>query len=248
MTTLLQVPQAAARNGRPSFDLRPGEITVWRVFLDAGPREMQDVMSILPISDLEAALPLRDPVRQHRFLVARAARRAVLGRYLHTTPQALQFDTGEFGKPTVRCPAGRTPLRFNQSRSAHLTLVAVTCESEIGIDVEQIDPAHADYDVACRCFPTSVLRELLRLPPKLWSAGFFERWTRMEAFVKATGRGLPDTLETDHPHGRGDHAEPHEDGWRLHTYRPAPGFIATVAAEEPVMRLRQCDWPRTWTS
>jgi 4'-phosphopantetheinyl transferase len=246
--TSLQAAEATATPTCPPFDLRHGEITVWRVFLDAGPREMQEVMSILRTPDLEAALPLTDPLRRHRFLVARAARRAVLARYLGTSPQALEFDVGEFGKPTLRRPTGRLLLRFNQSRSAHLTLIAVTREHEVGVDVEQVDPAHADRDVACRCFSTSVMRELLRLPAQMWPARFFERWTRMEAYVKATGRGLADALEADRPHCGPADTEPEHDGWRLHTYRPASGFVATVAAESPTVKVRQCDWPRTWTS
>jgi 4'-phosphopantetheinyl transferase len=252
MSVLQQASGAPAGVCGPAFDLNAGEVTVWRVFLDAGPREIHEVMGVLPALELEEALQLVDPIRRHRFLVARAARRVLLARYLDTRPDSLRFDVGAFGKPTVRCHARRPPLRFNQSRSAHLTLIALASEHEIGVDVEQIDPGRADHDVARRCFPSHELQDLLRLPAHMWPAGFFERWTQLEARAKATGRGLAETLQPGSRQHRAVDTEPDAQRatgrWRLHTYRPANGFVASVAVNAAAVTLRQFDWPRTWTS
>src|ERR1041384_7184200 len=46
---------------------------------------------------------------------------------------------------------------------------------------------------------------------------FFEAWTKQEAYVKARGEGL-----SDDPVVFGE-------GWSLHTFEPAPGYIGTLA-------------------
>lgn len=240
----------------PSFDLPPGVVSVWRVFLDAGPRQMRELTTMLPDSEQAEAGRLATPVHRNRFLVARAVRRAVLARYLKCPPETLRFDLGSFGRPTVRSDTGRLLLRFNQSRSAHLALIAVTPAHEIGIDIEQIRLDFADRDVARRCFARSESRELLRLPAHLWPQAFFGCWTRKEAYLKATGQGLSYPLSafavTASPqHGAALVAHRDDptavDRWRMHTYWPAPDFIATVAIDGIAVKLRHFDWPRTWT-
>ncbi len=255
-TAGLGVAEAPAEP-EPSFDLRPGIVAVWRVFLDAGARQVGEFASMLPACELAEATRLATPTHRNRFLVARGARRAVLARYLNCPPEQLRFDIGPFGRPTVRGDTGRPLLRFNQSRSAHLALIAVTLQHDVGIDIEKIRLALADPEVARRCFARNESRELLRLPSHLWPQGFFGCWTRKEAYLKATGQGLSYPLSafevTASPTRDAaliaHREDPKEiDRWRMHTYWPAPDFIASVAVDGIAVNLRHFDWPRHWTS
>jgi 4'-phosphopantetheinyl transferase len=231
-------------------------VSVWRLFLDGGPRQAAAFAAMLPDSERAEAERLATPVHRSRFIVARGVRRAVLARYLKCSPESLQFDRGPFGRPAVHGATGRQLLRFNQSRSAYLSLIAVTPAHDVGIDIEQIRLGMADRDVARRCFARSESRELLRLPADLWPQAFFGCWTRKEAYLKATGQGLSYPLSafavTASPQREAalvaHREDPTEvDRWRMHTYWPAPDFIATVAVDGIAVKLRHFDWPRTWT-
>jgi 4'-phosphopantetheinyl transferase len=241
----------------PSFDLRRGEISVWRIFLDTGPHQLKGFENILPSDELTEAARLATPLHRNRFVVARGVRRAVLARYLKCQPAELRFDHGPHGRPTVTDHPGRSLLRFTQSRSAHLALIAVTSQHDVGIDIEQIRLDLADRDVVRRCFARKESRELLRLPGHLWPQGFFGVWTRKEAYLKATGQGLSYPLDafevTTSPDSEAalvtHRDDPREvDRWQMRTYWPAPNFIATVAVDGVEVKLRHFDWPRTWTS
>jgi 4'-phosphopantetheinyl transferase len=247
----------APREPEPTFELQRGVISVWRVFLDAGPPQVREFEAMLPGEELAQAARLATPAHRARFIVARGVRRALLARYLHSSPHELRFDFGPFGRPTVRGDTGRPLLRFNQSRSAHLALIAVTAAHDVGIDIEQINLDLADRDVARRCFARNESRDLLKLPHHLWPQGFFGCWTRKEAYLKATGQGLSYPLRgfevTTSPGSEAAlvaHSEnPSEvDRWRMHTYWPAPDFIATVAVDGIPVKTAHFDWPRTWTN
>lgn len=89
--------------------------------------------------------------------------RQVLATYLETTPEALEFEAGERGKPRLR-DAG--DVEFNLSHSGELVVVAVTRGRAIGVDVERIDPEHDR------------------------TAAFYEEWVRREATLKCLGVGV----------------------------------------------------------
>ncbi len=227
------------------------------MFLDTGPREIKEFQDTLPAEEVAEAARLATPTHRARFVVARGVRRALLARYLRCTPQGLRFDSGKFGRPTVRGHTGRPLLRFNQSRSAHLSLLAVTLTHDVGVDIEQIRLEFADRTIVGKCFAPKESRELLRLPDHLWPQAFFACWTRKEAYLKATGEGLSYPLSAFEVTASptcdaalvAHRDRPDElDRWRLQTYWPAPDFIASVAIENVAVKLRHFDWPRTWTN
>jgi 4'-phosphopantetheinyl transferase len=86
-------------------------------------------------------------------------------------------------------------VRFNASHSDELALIAVVVGVDIGVDVERIDPRRADPGVAARFFAPAEVEALAGLSGRAWTRGFFDCWTRKEAFVKAVGEGLSYPLD-----------------------------------------------------
>src|SRR4029077_3586273 len=111
----------------------------------------------------------------------------------------------------------------------------------VGVDIEQVRELPEADDIAMRFFSRRERGAYLRLPRRERPQGFFNCWTRKEAFIKALGEGLSHPLDTfDVSLAPGKPAEllrgepvPRDDrGWRLASFSPAPGFVAAVAAEE----------------
>jgi 4'-phosphopantetheinyl transferase len=172
-----------------------------------------------------------------RYIVARACLRQLLAARLGTRPESVELVYGAGGKPALAPWSADTELHFNLSHSDGLTIYAFAQGREIGIDVEAVRlMRHAD-DMAARFFSPHEHRAYQALDPCDRPLGFFQCWTRKEAFIKARGDGL------SYPLARFDVSlaprEPAkilrvEDtpgdrcGWRLASWSPAPGFVAAV--------------------
>ena len=166
---------------------------------------------------------------RRRYIVRRAILRELLSRYLGIAPARVRLRTGPFGKPCV----AEGDLRFSLSHSQGLALYAVARGLEVGCDLEFRDPRLACGRVAERFFSPPELRVLRSLPAERWAEGFFNCWTRKEAYVKARGLGLSlpldsfaVTLAPGEPaallHGC--------DGWSVRALEPAPLYHAAVVA------------------
>ena len=172
-----------------------------------------------------------------RFIVARACLRQLLAARLCTAPDSVELVYGAHGKPALAPWYADTDLRFNVSHCDDLTLYAFSCGREIGIDVEAVRPIRDADDIAARFFSQRENRAYRALEPSDRPLGFFQCWTRKEAFIKALGDGLSYPLNRfDVSLAPGEPAQilRVEDapgdrcGWRLESWSPAPGFVAAV--------------------
>ena len=114
-----------------------------------------------------------------------------LSQYLGKEPVELKFDYSSRGKPALTKHAGEKMLHFNLAHSDELMLLAVTRVCAVGIDVERLRPLADAEDIAERFFSARESMQLKTLPKASKLAAFFKLWTRKEAWLKATGAGLP---------------------------------------------------------
>jgi 4'-phosphopantetheinyl transferase len=128
-----------------------------------------------------------------RFVFGRGLLRIILAGYLGQTPAQLEFSRGRGSKPML---VGLGPgIQFNVSHSGEWLVIAVAHSTVIGVDIEHIrDPFQAS-DLARRYFAPEEQHELARLSEATRGQGFFNAWTRKEAYVKAVGAGLQHGLD-----------------------------------------------------
>lgn len=177
-----------------SVSLSGAEIHIWRINL-AQPVEREDkFLNMLAPDEHERANRFRFGKDRRHFIVARGFLRLVLSRYLKAKPQHLRFSYNDYGKPYLDGKHRTGGLRFNVSHSHGLALYALTYNREIGIDLEQIRADFASEEIARRFFSRFEFEALCALPPEDRLSAFFRCWTRKEAYIKATGRGLSQAL------------------------------------------------------
>jgi 4'-phosphopantetheinyl transferase len=126
------------------------------------------------------------PQDRARFTLGRGALRKLLMRYSATTEISLAAN--EYGKPHLTQPA--SSLQFNVAHSGDLVLLGFSRGRPIGVDIERLRPDFATTDVAQRFFAPDEAAVLAALPRPDRVDGFFNCWTRKEAYIKARGLGL----------------------------------------------------------
>ena len=87
-------------------------------------------------------------------------------------------------------------LEFNTSHSASFITIGITIVAQIGIDIENLERKSHLLELAKRYFAEGEFINLISLPKDLMIEGFYNCWTRKEAFIKAIGDGLSLPLNT----------------------------------------------------
>jgi 4'-phosphopantetheinyl transferase len=170
--------------------VEPSEIHVWRVNLACPPAEVFQLQNILSADEQKQAARFHFAHDQRRFVVRRAVLRQLLAIQLGLRPEAVRIESANFQKPKITGPENPKPIRFNCSHSADWALIAVAREREVGVDLEQHRQLADVENLAGEFFSAGENCELAGLSPALKLQGFFNCWTRKEAFVKAIGLGL----------------------------------------------------------
>jgi 4'-phosphopantetheinyl transferase len=231
--------------------LSPDEVHVWLVHLAVDAHTVAELAASLPQAERERAYQFRNEAARTQFVVTRSALRSILSVYLDVSPLRIEFVHGPQGKPAL---ANFPGLHFNVTHSADVALVAVTRIGEVGVDVERVRPFANDLGMAERYFSpgeTTLLRSLIG--PRR-SEAFFHAWTRKEAYLKASGKGLSYGLErvevTLLPEDearflRIDGCERLAAQWSLHHLVPAVGCVGAVTIEGHDYRLRCWHWDGT---
>jgi 4'-phosphopantetheinyl transferase len=170
--------------------LMPGEVHVWKVSLQARrdlARHFFDTLSAEEQARAKRFVFERD---EHRYIVAHAALRFLLSKYVSKNRKEIHIAAERLGKPYIHEVNMCTQLHFNLSHSGDFATMAFCEGGELGIDIEQRRPEAASMEIAEHNFSASELRELKKLSGEDRMAGFFRCWTRKEAYVKAKGIGL----------------------------------------------------------
>jgi 4'-phosphopantetheinyl transferase len=121
-------------------------------------------------------------------------------------------------------------------------LYAFACGREVGIDVEAIRPDFAREAIAERFFTAGEVEELRTLPAELQAVGFFNCWTRKEAYVKARGGGLQIPLDSFEvalrPGAPAQFFQGVESRWNLLAFSPEPNYVAALVFDGSPCEVR----------
>ena len=223
-----------------TLKLEKNEIHVWQASLNVEVTVLQTLQRLLTEEEVTKARQFRFEKDKHHFIIARGVLRMLLGRYLKTNPHLLRFDYNAYGKPSLDYPFSESTLHFNVSHSHEMALYAFTYARQIGVDVEYMRSGIDYEDLARYSFSSHERAMLDTLPKALRQQGFYNCWTRKEAYIKAKGKGLSlplglfdVSLRPDDPAKLLASREvPKETTcWSLQELLPASGYAGALAVE-----------------
>jgi 4'-phosphopantetheinyl transferase len=170
-------------------ELSDDDVHVWRVALDQSAGMIAKLAPLLSKDEYQKAMRYYRPADRDRFIVGRGILRRIISDYLEIPSAQLRFTYNEYGKPAVPDDQNDRALNFNLSHSAELILYAVTRGRDVGIDIEYIREDFATLEIAEHFFSKDEVAALKLLPRDQRTVGFFNCWSRKEAFIKAKGMG-----------------------------------------------------------
>ncbi len=220
---------------------------VWRILLDA-PHDVSGLRSLLPVEEQARADRFINAEHTRRFVVAYGVMRQILAGYLGATATELRFRMGAHGKPFLESPLDdASVIEFNLSHSGNVALLAIARGRAVGVDVEEWDVRVQHLAVSERFF-SPMERETLRTLDADGRVieGFFAAWSRKEAYLKATGRGITRGLQhfdvSLHPDApamlmadRLDADAPSR--WTMRAIAPRRGYSGAVVVASPLATL-----------
>lgn len=205
--------------------------------LDVARTYVRDLEALLSEDERDRAERFVFDRDRRRFIVARARLRELLASRLDIRSDSVPLTTGVHGKPALAPGLANSELRFNVSHCDDLAVYAFASEREIGVDVELVRDVPDTDGIAARFFSPRERETYRALAPEDRTVGFFNCWTRKEAFIKAVGDGLAYPLDRfdvsltpDEPAAilRVEEVPGDRCGWRMRGFVPVPGFVAAV--------------------
>ena len=176
----------------PKTLLLPNDaVHVWRTSLCVSTPYLRIFEDTLTADERARAERFYFQKHRERFIVGRGLLRNILSRYLGKEPDRLRFCYNSYGKPALieEAGAGRTllqlvPLPRNCALRRHPRDGKSASISSI-FDL-MLKPRNSPSDFSRH------ERQLCSraLPEHLQKEGFFNCWTRKEAYIKAEGKGL----------------------------------------------------------
>jgi 4'-phosphopantetheinyl transferase len=232
----LQEKPPQSKSGTCFADL---EIEVVATRLDATPDAVRMSAALLSKEERQRAARFACDRDRNHFITARARLRELLAARLDVRPESVEFVYGARGKPALSRRFAGAELHFNVSHSSDVAAYAFSRRRDIGIDVERVRVIRDIDDIAARFFSRRENEAYLALDRRDRLAGFFNCWTRKEAFIKALGEGMHHPLDGfDVTLAPGEPARilrvgptPGNDcDWALHSFVSEPGFVGAVVA------------------
>jgi 4'-phosphopantetheinyl transferase len=139
----------------------------------------------------------RQDIDKRRFLTGRVLAKTVTAERLGLAVEDVSFDAtcDDCGKPHGRPRVPGAPLMLSISHSGDLIGVAATAGTPVGLDVETAT-RRADDSLIEYALSPAERAAVSGLLPEQRTTAFFTYWTRKEAVMKATGKGLKIPLQS----------------------------------------------------
>jgi 4'-phosphopantetheinyl transferase len=180
----------------PRQSLAEDEVQLWRIDPAQVSADVDVLRPLLGADEWDRANGFHRPEDRLRHLVTRGLLRLLIEAYGVAPAAEIRFAHSAQGKPRLSELHRSDWLHFNLSHTRGLSVMAFARAHPVGVDVERLVELNERDELAASCFSARERAEYRRLPAEDRLRGFFNGWTRKEAFIKATGEGLQRPLDS----------------------------------------------------
>lgn len=121
--------------------------------------------------------------RRRQFIAGRTLLRLALARLLGLAPESFAIEERPGRAPALAVPAS-AGVSFSISHSGAWVACAVSTDTEVGLDVERVDPAREVMALAEHSFSSQDVEALRVCPQEGQIAMFYRLWCLHEAHIK----------------------------------------------------------------
>ena len=236
-------------SGDERIRLGKDDIHVWYAWLD---RPVDEYQKTLSLEENDRARSFHHSKDKRYYIARHGILREILSRYTGIGPVELSFVNNGNGKPALVNAGGAPPeLYFNQTHSGNLAVYAVTRLGKVGVDVEYIRDIPDITDIARNYFSRVEYLTLQSLFGDRKTQGFYNCWTRKEAFIKALGEGLyypldkfEVSLAPDEPTRLLSISDPEESisDWSMKSLILPVGFAGALVIKGKTDNITHIEW------
>ncbi|WP_456441538.1 4'-phosphopantetheinyl transferase family protein [Psychroserpens sp.] len=164
------------------------DLQVFKIKLSSYYHLVSELVNYLSASELQRAQNYHFEKDKNRYIICRAILKFILARSTSLDISEIHVETDENKKPYL---SSHPSVYFNLSHAEDYAIIALN-KSAVGIDTEYVNRDFNYSEVLSYVFNTQETDTLLKSDKK--SHTFFKFWTRKEAIVKVTGKGISDHL------------------------------------------------------
>ncbi len=181
-------------------------VQVWEIPLRVPETTLSHYFTCLSQDEKSRANRFKFADDRRRYVVTRGTLRHLLSKEFDQAPEAIAFCYGKYGKPaidsapnaTTQATASDQPcnFHFNLSHSGELALCVLGYQQKVGIDIERLKPISRLEGMMDRCLSAAEAAQVKAMPVEKHLRAFLQRWTCKEAYLKAIGLGLIQSMQT----------------------------------------------------
>ena len=179
--------------------IKKGEIIIIVFEIDSTQEKWSDYDKIISKNEKNKAHEFQHLDDRLSFTKCRSVLRSTLSKWLNCNPNEINIIHRENGKPYLEHSKG---IEFNITHTKGLAAIAFSIDSEIGIDVENLNREINLEQIAKKVFTTSEQSLIDSNNQNDKKRTFYRLWTSKESYLKATGLGLrvdPRKISVDPP-------------------------------------------------
>ena len=218
-------------------------VDIWQVITNRDVKDTSALTDILDQAEFARYQKLHHKFQQ-TYLLSHVACREILASYLNIQANDIVYKKNQYGKPDLD---HNQSLKFNMSHSHDMAIIAISNNTEIGVDLEFIKRNSSWKKIARRFFSEPEIHFLFNQPEQHQQTLFFQIWTRKEAFIKALGTGFATALSTFDASNEGIievlNSTDNSSTWRSKSLEITPDYQACVVQNTSIEKIRYYSYP-----